>query len=419
MRIPTDRPQMRFLFPHKKHYPKGTDKAMENNGKKIIYADNAATTAVSPAVLEAMLPYYTECYGNPSSLYALGTAAKKPLEEARAKVAKCLGAEPNEIYFTSCGSESDNWAIKGAAHKMLKKGKNHIITSKFEHHAVLHTCAALEKEGFEVTYLDVHENGIVVPEELEAAITDKTGLVTIMYANNEIGTIQPIPEIGEICKKHGVWFHTDAVQAVGNVPINVKEQNIDMLSLSGHKFHGPKGVGVLYIKKGIILPNLIDGGAQERGRRAGTENVAGIVGLGKAIELACSSIDETSARMTRLRDKLIAGIEARIPEVRLNGHRTERLPGNVNFSIKYIEGESILLMLDLNGIAASSGSACTSGSLDPSHVLLAIGLPHEIAHGSVRLTLGDDTTEEDVDYVLDVLPRIVARLREMSPLYHG
>ena len=416
MRIPTDRPQMRFLFPHKKHYPKGTDKAMENNGKKIIYADNAATTAVSPAVLEAMLPYYTECYGNPSSLYALGTAAKKPLEEARAKVAKCLGAEPNEIYFTSCGSESDNWAIKGAAHKMLKKGKNHIITSKFEHHAVLHTCAALEKEGFEVTYLDVHENGIVVPEELEAAITDKTGLVTIMYANNEIGTIQPIPEIGEICKKHGVWFHTDAVQAVGNVPINVKEQNIDMLSLSGHKFHGPKGVGVLYIKKGIILPNLIDGGAQERGRRAGTENVASIVGLSVALENAINTMDEKNAKLRRMQDKLITEL-SKIDRSHLNGDRYHRLPGNVNFSFEFIEGEGMLLQLAARGICVSSGSACTSGSLDPSHVLLAIGLPHEIAHGSLRMTLGRDTTLADIDFAVDSLKATLQNLRMMSPLY--
>lgn len=416
MRIPTDRPQMRFLFPHKKHYPKGTDKAMENNGKKIIYADNAATTAVSPAVLEAMLPYYTECYGNPSSLYALGTAAKKLLEEARAKVAKCLGAEPNEIYFTSCGSESDNWAIKGAAHKMLKKGKNHIITSKFEHHAVLHTCAALEKEGFEVTYLDVHENGIVVPEELEAAITDKTGLVTIMYANNEIGTIQPIPEIGEICKKHGVWFHTDAVQAVGNVPINVKEQNIDMLSLSGHKFHGPKGIGVLYIKKGIILPNLIDGGAQERGRRAGTENVASIVGLSVALENAINTMDEKNAKLRRMQDKLITEL-SKIDRSHLNGDRYHRLPGNVNFSFEGVEGESMLLMLDLKGVCASSGSACTSGSLDPSHVLLAIGLKHEVAHGSLRLSFSDVNDESDADYIIEVLPKIIDRLRAMSPLW--
>lgn len=389
---------------------------MENNGKTIIYADNAATTAVSPAVLEAMLPYYTECYGNPSSLYALGTAAKKPLEEARAKVAKCLGAEPNEIYFTSCGSESDNWAIKGAAHKMLKKGKNHIITSKFEHHAVLHTCAALEKEGFEVTYLDVHENGIVVPEELEAAITDKTGLVTIMYANNEIGTIQPIPEIGEICKKHGVWFHTDAVQAVGNVPINVKEQNIDMLSLSGHKFHGPKGVGVLYIKKGIILPNLIDGGAQERGRRAGTENVASIVGLSVALENAINTMDEKNAKLRRMQDKLITEL-SKIDRSHLNGDRYHRLPGNVNFSFEGVEGESMLLMLDLKGVCASSGSACTSGSLDPSHVLLAIGLKHEVAHGSLRLSFSDVNDESDADYIIEVLPKIIDRLRAMSPLW--
>ena len=300
--------------------------------------------------------------------------------------------------------------------KMLKKGKNHLITSTFEHHAVLHTCAALEKEGFEVTYLDVHENGIVVPEELEAAITDKTGLVTIMYANNEIGTIQPIPEIGEICKKHGVWFHTDAVQAVGNVPINVKEQNIDMLSLSGHKFHGPKGVGVLYIKKGIILPNLIDGGAQERGRRAGTENVASIVGLSVALENAINTMDEKNAKLRRMQDKLITEL-SKIDRSHLNGDRYHRLPGNVNFSFEGVEGESMLLMLDLKGVCASSGSACTSGSLDPSHVLLAIGLKHEVAHGSLRLSFSDVNDESDADYIIEVLPKIIDRLRAMSPLW--
>ncbi len=381
-----------------------------------VYADNAATTAVSPQVLEAMLPFYKEVYGNPSSLYALGQEAKKPLEEARTAVARCLGAQPREIYFTSCGTESDNWAIKGAARAMKRKGKTHIITSAFEHHAVLHTCQALEKEGFTVTYLDVHEDGIVRPEELEAAITEDTGLVTIMYANNEIGTIQPISEIGTICKRHNVLFHTDAVQAVGNVPIDVKEQNIDMLSLSGHKLHAPKGVGALYIRSGVVIPNFIDGGAQERGKRGGTENVASIVGLAKAMELACSTMEERVARLIPMRDKLIDGL-SKIERSRLNGHRERRLPGNVSFCFQGVEGESLLLMLDLKGISASSGSACTSGSLDPSHVLLAIGLPHEVAHGSLRLSLGDYNTMEDVDYILEVLPPIIERLRSMSPLW--
>lgn len=385
---------------------------------KTVYADNAATTAVSPEVLEAMLPFYREIYGNPSSLYSLGQEAKKPLEDARAVVAECLGAKTNEIYFTSCGSESDNWAIKGAAHAMKAKGKNHIITSAFEHHAVLHTCAALEKEGFEVTYLDVHRNGIVKPEELEAAITDKTALVTIMYANNEIGTIQPIAEIGAICKKHGVLFHTDAVQAVGNVEINVKDQNIDMLSLSGHKIHAPKGVGALYIRNGCVIHNFMDGGAQERGKRAGTENVASIVGLATAVKNACSTIDERADRLSKMRDRLIDGL-SKIERSHLNGDRKQRLPGNVSFCFEGVEGESLLLMLDMKGISASSGSACTSGSLDPSHVLLSIGLPHEVAHGSVRLSLGDYNTEEDVDYILETLPPIIERLRSMSPLWEA
>lgn len=385
---------------------------------RTVYADNAATTAVSPQVLDAMLPFYREVYGNPSSLYSLGQEAKKPLEEARATVAECLGAKPNEIYFTSCGSESDNWAIKGAARAMKAKGKTHIITSAFEHHAVLHTCAALEKEGFEVTYLDVHRNGIVKPEEVEAAITDKTALVTIMYANNEIGTIQPIAEIGEICKKHGVLFHTDAVQAVGNVAINVKEQNIDMLSLSGHKLHAPKGVGALYIRNGCVIQNFMDGGAQERGKRAGTENVASIVGLATAIKAACSTIDERAERLTKMRDRLIEGL-SKIERSHLNGDAVHRLPGNVSFCFEGVEGESLLLMLDMKGISASSGSACTSGSLDPSHVLLSIGLPHEVAHGSVRLSLGDYNTEEDVDYILETLPPIIERLRSMSPLWEA
>ena len=383
---------------------------------RTVYADNAATTAVSPQVLEAMLPYYKEVYGNPSSLYGVGQKAKAALEEARATVAACLAAEAGEIYFTSCGTESDNWAIKGAAHAMKRKGKDHIITSAFEHHAVLHTCQALEKEGFTVTYLPVHENGIVRPQELEAAITDRTGLVTIMYANNEIGTIQPIPEIGAICKKHGVLFHTDAVQAVGNVHIHVKEQHIDMLSLSGHKLHAPKGVGALYIRRGVAIPNLLDGGAQERGRRGGTENVAQIVGLAAAMKEACATIDQRVARLSPLRDKLMDGL-LQIERCRVNGDRAHRLPGNVSMCFQGVEGESLLLMLDLKGISASSGSACTSGSLDPSHVLLAIGLPHEVAHGSLRLSFGDYNTEEDIDYILEVLPPIIERLRSMSPLW--
>ncbi len=385
---------------------------------KTVYADNAATTAVSPEVLEAMLPFYREAYGNPSSLYRLGQEAKTALEEARAAVAKCLGAAPGEIYFTGCGSESDNWAIKGVARAQKKKGKDHIITTAFEHHAVLHTCQALEREGFEVTYLDVHRDGVVRPEEVEAAITDRTALVTVMYANNEIGTIQPIAEIGAICRRHGVPFHTDAVQAVGNVPIDVKEQNIDLFSLSGHKLHGPKGVGALYIRTGVSVQNFLDGGAQERGRRAGTENVAGIVGLAAAMEQACSTLEERIARLTHLRDKLIDGL-SKIERSHLNGDRQRRLPGNVSFCFEGVEGESLLLMLDMKGICASSGSACTSGSLDPSHVLLSLGLPHEVAHGSVRLSLGDCNTEEDVDYILETLPPIIERLRSISPLWEA
>ncbi len=385
--------------------------------KRKVYADNAATTAVSEEVLAAMLPFYREVYGNPSSLYELGQQAKAPLEQARADVAACLGAKPNEIYFTSCGSESDNWAIKGAAREMRKKhGKAHIITSAFEHHAVLHTCQALEKEGFTVTYLPVHEDGLVRPEELSAAITDDTALVTIMYANNEIGTLQPIEELGRICKERSVLFHTDAVQAVGNVHIDVKSQNIDMLSLSGHKIHAPKGVGALYIRSGVLIENFMDGGAQERGRRAGTENVAQIVGLATAIKRATETIDERVARLTPMRDKLIDGV-LKIDRSRLNGSREHRLPGNVSFCFQGVEGESLLLLLDMHGISGSSGSACTSGSLDPSHVLLSIGLPHEVAHGSLRLSFGDYNTMEDVDYILEVLPGIIERLRNMSPLW--
>ncbi len=383
---------------------------------RFIYADNAATTPVSKKVLEAMEPFYTKYYGNPSSLYSVGREAKRPLELARETVAGCIGALPNEIFFTSGGSEGDNWALKGVAHELAKKGKKHIITSKFEHHAILHACETLEKEGFEVTYLDVHSDGLVRLNELEDAIRDDTAIVSIMYANNEIGTIQPIPEIGAICKKHGVVFHTDAVQAAGNVPINVNEQNIDLLSLSAHKFHGPKGVGMLYIRKGIKMPNLIDGGAQERGRRAGTENVAGIVGLSVALKEACDTMQERGERLTKMRDRLIDSA-LKIDRSRVNGDRVKRLPGNINMCFEGIEGESLLLMLDLKGICSSSGSACTSGSLDPSHVLLAIGLPHEIAHGSLRLSFSDQNTEEDVDYILEVLPKIVERLRSMSPLW--
>ena len=385
---------------------------------KRVYMDNAATTALRRDVLDAMMPYLTDIYGNPSSLHYFGQEAHKAVENARHQVASALNAEDNEIVFTGCGTEADNMALKGIAEKYQSKGK-HIITSSVEHHAILHTCEYLEKHGFEVTYLPVDEYGMVKAEQVRDAIRSDTILVSVMFANNEVGTIMPIKEIGAVCREKGVLFHTDAVQAVGHVAIDVKAMNIDLLSLSAHKLHGPKGVGALYIRKGIVVPSLLHGGAQERRKRAGTENVAGIVGLGKAIEIACSDIEGTSKRMCYLRDKLINGIEASIPEVKLNGHRTERLPGNVNFSIKYIEGESILLMLDINGIAASSGSACTSGSLDPSHVLLAMGMPHETAHGSLRLTLGDDTTEDDIDYVLEVLPEIVVKLRKMSPLYHG
>lgn len=383
---------------------------------KFVYADNAATTPVTQNVLNAMLPYFTEHYGNASSVYSVGRDAKTALETARKTVASCLGAEPNEIYFTSGGSESDNWAIKGTAHMMAAKGKKHLITSKFEHHAVLHTMDALAKEGFEITYLDVYENGIVRPEDVEAAIHEDTALVSIMYANNEIGTIQPISEIGAICQKHKVLFHTDAVQAIGNVEIYVKDQNIDMLSLSGHKIHAQKGIGALYLRNGIRIPNLIDGGAQERGRRAGTENVAAIVGLAEAMKTACSSIEERSRRLSAMRDRLIDGV-LKIERSRLNGDPVKRLPGNANFCFEGIEGESLLLLLDMAGICASSGSACTSGSLDPSHVLLAIGLPHEIAHGSIRLSFSDQNTEEDVDYILETLPGVVKRLRAMSPLW--
>lgn len=381
-----------------------------------IYMDNAATTPIKREVLDAMMPYLTEEYGNASSIYATGRDAKRALDEARQTVADALGAKANEIYFTSCGSEADNWAIQGVAYANKNRGR-HIISSQIEHHAVLHTLQYLEKQGFEVTYLPVDEYGLVRIDDLRDAIRPDTILITIMYANNEIGTIEPISELAQIAREHKIPFHTDAVQAVGHVPINVKELGVDLLSLSAHKLYGPKGVGALYIKNGVKLDNFLHGGAQERGRRAGTENVAGIVGLAKAIELATADIDGNMARLTALRDKLISGIQAQIPYCRLNGHPTKRLCNNVNFSFEFIEGESLLLMLDMKGVAASSGSACTSGSLDPSHVLLAIGLKHEIAHGSLRLSIGDFTTEEDIDYVLEVLGPIVQRLRDMSPLY--
>ena len=381
-----------------------------------IYLDNAATTRVRPEVAEAVLPAMTETYGNASSVHSFGREAKKAMEKARAQVAAAIGAKKEEIYFTAGGSEADNWAIKGAAHALRRKGL-HIITTAIEHHAVLHTCQALEKEGFEVTYLPVDEYGLVTPEQMEAAIRPDTILVSVMAANNEIGTIEPIAEIGAVCRAHKVLFHTDAVQAVGHMPLDVAAMQIDMLSLSGHKFYAPKGVGALYIRTGVRIENLIEGGAQERNRRAGTENVPAIVGMGRAIELITAEMAEENARISGLRDRLIAGILDAIPESGLNGHPTKRLPGNVNVSIRYIEGEALLLSLDMAGIAASSGSACTSGSLDPSHVLLAIGLPHEIAHGSLRLTIGRDNTQDEIDRVLEELPKIVSRLRAMSPLY--
>jgi len=386
--------------------------------KRIIYMDHSATTCVRKEVLAAMAPYHAERFGNPSSIYGIARESKKAVEAARGQVAKALGADPDEIYFTSGGSESDNWAIKGIALANRQKG-NHIITTKIEHHAVLHTCQYLEKEGFKVTYLPVDRYGLVSPAELEKAITDKTILISVMYANNEIGTIEPIAELGAIARKHKIPFHTDAVQAIGNIPIDVNAQNLDLLSLSAHKFYGPKGTGALYIRKGLKVHNLIHGGGQERRRRAGTENLAGIVGLGKAIELATADIESHNQTIRALRDRLLKGIQARITDTHLNGHPEKRLPGNINISFEFIEGESMLLWLDDEGICASTGSACTSGSLEPSHVLMATGLPVEISHGSLRLTLGDANTVEDVDFVLAVLPGIVAKLREMSPLYKG
>ena len=381
-----------------------------------IYMDNAATTRVTEPVMEAMQPYFCQMFGNPMSLYSYGREARKAVENARRQVATAINADPNEIYFTSCGSESDNWALRGAAYANLRKGK-HLITSTIEHHAILNTCAALEKEGFEVTYVPVDEFGVLDVAALEKAIRPDTTLISIMSANNEIGTIQPIEEIAKIAHAHNILFHTDAVQAIGSIKFDVKAMGIDMLSMSGHKFHAPKGVGVLYIRRGVRLQRLITGGEQERGQRAGTENVASIVGLGKAIELATADIDGHNAQLSAIRDHLIERILAEIPYTRLNGHRTQRLPGNCNVSFRFVEGESMLLSLDLKGIAASTGSACASGSLDPSHVLLAIGLPHEVAHGSIRLSVNEENTMEQADYVVDALKEIVARLRSFSPLY--
>ncbi|MBP3284063.1 MAG: cysteine desulfurase NifS [Clostridia bacterium] len=384
---------------------------MERN----VYLDHAATTYVKKEVLEEMMPYFTQSFGNPSSIYKLGQENRKAVDLAKERIAKAIGATPSEIYFTAGGCEADNWVIKGIASANQKKG-NHIITTSIEHPAIMNSCKYLEKHGFEVTYLGVDEDGKVRLDELKSAIKDTTILISVMFANNEIGTIQPIAEIAKLAKEKGIYFHTDAVQAVGNLRIDVAKIGVDMLSMAGHKFYGPKGIGALYIKKGTRIDNLIHGGGQEQGKRAGTENVPAIVGMGKAIELAYKDFDQHNERIIALREKLINGVMERIPYVKLNGHRTDRLPGNVNFSFRFIEGESLLLMLNMKGISGSSGSACSSGSLDPSHVLLAIGLDHATAHGSLRLTIGDENTEEDIDYVLEVLPTIVARLREMSPL---
>ncbi|MBP3371225.1 MAG: cysteine desulfurase NifS [Clostridia bacterium] len=386
---------------------------------KTIYMDHAATTPVAEAVAQKMLPYFTQSFGNPSSIHHVGRANRAALDNARAQVAKALGAANDEIFFTSGGSEGDNWAIKGVMLRDVNRGKK-FITTNIEHHAVLHTGAWLEKHGYEVIYLPVNEYGVVTPDVLEAAMGEgDTALVSIMFANNEIGTIEPIKELAEVAHRHGALFHTDAVQAIGAVAIDVKALNVDMLSLSAHKFYGPKGVGAMYVRKGVYLENLIEGGAQERGKRAGTENIPGIVGLGAAIELATENLEKNAAYLTSLRDDMIAQLLEKIPHTRLNGHPTDRLPANVNVSIEYIEGESMLILLDQNGICASSGSACTSGSLDPSHVLLAIGLPHEVAHGSLRFSLGIHNTKEEVDQVVELLVKIVERLRAMSPLYHA
>ena len=385
---------------------------------RTVYLDHAATTYVKPEVFEAMKPYFSEHFGNASSIYSLGRDSKKAVEESREKVAKAIGAEPKEVYFTGSGSEADNWALKGIAAAYKKKG-NHIITSAIEHPAIMSSCKYLEGEGFEVTYVPVDSDGLVSPEQIKNAIKENTILISIMFANNEIGTIQPIKEIGAIAKEKGVLFHTDAVQAVGNINIDVKDLNVDLLSLSSHKFYGPKGIGALYIKKGVKIASFIHGGQQERGKRASTENVPGIIGLGRAIELATENLDEYNKKLIELREKTIEGLFAKVPYIRLNGHRHNRLPGNVNISFEFIEGESLLLMLDMKGVYGSSGSACSSGSLDPSHVLLAIGLPHEIAHGSLRLSFGDENTQEDVDYILEVIPQIVSKLRDMSPLWEA
>ena len=384
--------------------------------KKLIYMDNAATTPVKPEVLDAMLPYFTEKFGNPSSIYSISSENKKAITDAREVIAKTINTTPENIYFTAGGSESDNWALKATADAYASKGK-HIITTKIEHHAILHTCEYLETKGFEITYLDVDENGLVKLDELTAAIRPDTILISVMFANNEIGTIEPIAEIGKIAHEHGVLFHTDAVQAYTQVPIDVEAMNIDMMSTSGHKINGPKGIGFLYIRKGVKIKSFIHGGAQERHRRAGTENVTGIIGLAKAAEIATANMKERTAEEIKVRDHLIERIEKEIPYAKLNGDRVKRLPNNVNFSFQFVEGESMLILLDSKGICASSGSACTSGSLDPSHVLLAIGLPHEIAHGSLRLTISDQIPMEDADYVVDNLKEIVNHLREMSPLY--
>lgn len=386
---------------------------------RFVYADNAATTAVSEPVFQAMLPYLKEHYGNPSSIYSIGREARKAIEIARQKVASAISAQPTEIYFTGSGTESDNWALKGVMESARAKGKTHLITTAFEHHAVLHSAQKLEKQGFTVTYLPVSPEGYVSPEQVRAAITEQTALVSVMYANNEIGTVQPIPEIGAVCREAGVLFHTDAVQAVGNLEIDTAAQKIDLLSLSGHKIHAPKGVGVLYCRNGVRIPNLIDGGAQERNRRGGTENLASIVGLGAAIELAAQDIPARTEKIRRLRERLIDGILAAVPKTRLNGGREQRLAGNVNISFEAVEGEALLLRLDMMGICASSGSACTSGSLDPSHVLLAIGLPHEIAHGSLRLSLSESTTDAEIDYILECIPQVIHTLRAMSPVWQG
>ena len=382
----------------------------------MIYLDNAATTKTAPEVVEAMLPYFSELYGNPSSVYQFSQKSKEAIAASRETIAGALGAKPEEIYFTAGGTEADNWAIKAAAEAYRAKG-NHIITSKIEHHAVLHTCQWLEKQGYEVTYLDVDESGIVKLDQLKKAVRPETILISIMFANNEIGTIQPVKEIGQIAREHGILFHTDAVQAFGQIPIQVDELGIDMLSSSGHKLNGPKGIGFLYIRKGVKIRSFIHGGAQERKRRAGTENVPGIVGYGAAVERAVRTMEERTAMERKLRDHLIDRVLHEVPYTRLNGHRTRRLPNNANFSFQFVEGESLLIMLDMEGICGSSGSACTSGSPDPSHVLLAIGLPHEIAHGSLRLTLSEETTEEELDYVVEAIKKIVEKLRGMSPLY--